>query len=155
MVNPRSSGFLTLLDMRVCRIVPMYLGTYIEREKYNVTHWTYFKEIYPNFIVYTQSIVSILVCIYPVTSKSHQMPLIMLSLPFDVIIQPFVSRHFTNSSIKCERYSSPCLIQVCVLRCTVTNNCDSVPSFHVIVLQLYDQRLVIFNIRPSSIRTKM
>ena len=123
----------------------MYLGDYIEREKYNIMHDTYLLKRYPNFNVYIRSIVSILLRIYLVTFKFHRIPLIILSPPFDVIIQPFVSSDYTNNYIKCKGCSFPCLIQVSVFRCSKTSSCDSAPSFDVIVLHQYqyDHRLAI------------
>ena len=143
MVNPRSFGFLSPLFIHMCGFVPMYLGTYKEKEKDNITHNAFCFEKYPNFNVYIRFIVSILLCIYPVTSKVQQMPLIILSPPFDVIIKPFVSTDYTNNYSKCKGYSSPCLIQVYVFCCTMTSSCDSAPSFDVIIFHQYDHRLAI------------
>ena len=70
--------------------------------------------------------------IHLVTSKLHQMPLIILSSPFDISIQPFDSGNHTNDYIKCKGYSSPHLIQVYTSRCAFTNSCGSAPSFDVI-----------------------
>ena len=53
LVNSRSSQFLTRLCTHVCRFVPMYVSSYIEKErKYNITHDVSFLKIYPNLSVY-------------------------------------------------------------------------------------------------------
>ena len=124
--------------------VGLYLCTWvlIEKEKYNIMHDAFVIR-YPNFDVCIRFIISILFCIYPVTSKLHQMPLIILSPPFDVIIRPFVSSNYTNNYIKCKGYSSPCRIHVWVFRCTMTSSCDSAPSFDVIYLHQYEHRSAI------------
>ena len=125
--------------------VGLYLCTQvlIEKEKYNIMHDAFVIR-YPNFDVCIRFIISILFCIYPVTSKLHQMPLIILSPPFDVIIRPFVSSNYTNNYIKCKGYSSPCLIQVYVFHCAFTNSCDSTSSFDVILLHRCDHTSAIF-----------
>ena len=144
MVKPRLSRFLTVLWKQVCRFARMYLGTSIEREKYNIMHDTYLLKRYPNFNVYIRSIVSILLRIYPITSKSHHMPPIILSFPFDVIIQQFVRSDDTNNYIKLKGSISPWLIQVCLFCCTMTKSCDCDPSFDAMSWQLYEHRLEIF-----------
>ena len=57
MVNPRSSQFLTLLCTHMCRFVPMCIGTYIEKENYNIMHDTSVLKLYPNFNVYIRFVV--------------------------------------------------------------------------------------------------
>ena len=125
----------------------MYMGFHIEKEKNNITHDELFWEIYRNFNVCTRFIISILFHIYPVTSKLYQMPMIILSPPFDVLIRPFVSSNYINNYIKFKGCSYPYLIQVYVFRCTWTGSCDSAPSFDAILLHQYDHRLASFSIR--------
>ena len=149
MVNPRSSWFLTLLCTHMCSFVPMYLGTYIEKEKFNIMHDAFVGK-YILLLVYISGIlfiVSILLHIYLVTSKLHQTPLIILSQPFNVIKRLFVISDYTDYYIKCKGYSSPRIIQVFIYPYTMTNGCNSATSFDVNVLQLYDHRLAIFKLQ--------
>ena len=80
---------------------------------------------------------------YHVTLKLHQIPLIILSLTFDVSTRPFDGSEYTNNYIKWKGYSSPCFTQFYVLYCTMTSSCDSAPLFDVIVLHQHDHRLAI------------
>ena len=107
-------------------------------------HDTYLLKRYPNFNVYIRSIVSILLRIYLITSKSHHMPPIILSFPFDVVIQQFVRSDDTNNYIKLKGSSSPWLIQVYLFCCIMTKSCDCDPSFDAMSCQLYEHRLGIF-----------
>ena len=150
MVNPRSSWFFTLLCTRahthacmhartdacvwVCTHVPRNL-----HRKRKVQHhaWCIFVKIYPTFSVYIRLVVTISLRRFPVTSKLSLTPLIILCSPFDVIVRSFVGINYTNNHIKCNGSSSPRLIQVCVFRCTMTNNCDSAPSFGVVFTTIW------------------